>query len=98
MLREDRSKLDLGVKVVISVEVLSKLRAPLSFQLLRDCCHGDAVYLNIDFWNLLTCFKSPASNRGRTFDSTKGVACGDKAIYDRVKECTRVVGEGGLLR
>ena len=52
LLGKDARKLNFSVEVMISVQILSKLGAPFSLELLGDCCDSGAVHLDVDLWDL----------------------------------------------
>ena len=60
LLRKDRSQLNLCIKVVVCVEILSQLRTPLSLELLGLSGDAHRVNSDLDLWNGFLIFKPPA--------------------------------------
>ena len=69
LLGENTSKLNLSIEVVVSIEILTEFRRPLSLELLRHGGYSDAVHLDVDLRNSRLILKSPVSstlNRAKT--------------------------------
>jgi hypothetical protein len=64
LLREDACKLNFCIKVVVSLEVLSKFWSPLSLELLGYSSNADGINFDVDFWdkvNVVTVESAPAA-------------------------------------
>ena len=61
LLRKNTCQLNFGVKVMISIQILGKLGAPFSLQLLGHRGNSYRINLDVNFWDAAVIFQAPRS-------------------------------------
>ena len=60
LLRKDACQLNFSVKVVVSIQILSQFRAPLSLELLSNSGHSYRINLDVDLRDVSVVFQAPS--------------------------------------